>query len=123
MTHYALPEAPSRLRGGEAFRYGDLAILGLIEELQALTGENANQFVAKITGGATTDLSGSLASMMNIGPLNVAKARDVLTAHRIPIVGEHVGGLNGRKVLFHTHTGRLQVAALSERYERIDGLK
>lgn len=110
MIHYALPRSPEGVPAAEAFRYGDCAILCLIEELQALTGEPADRFAAKIVGGAR-DPKGVQAGVA-AGPGNVEVARSLLLRHRIPIVGEDVGGSSGRRVIFYPDTGRLQVAFL-----------
>jgi two-component system chemotaxis response regulator CheB len=111
MIHYALPHAPADVKHEESFRYGDLAIPSLIDELCRMTGASPSQLVAKITGGAA-ETSGQPSSLQ-AGPLNIEVAKSLLARHRIPIVGEDVGGSEGRKVLFHTDTGKLMVSNIA----------
>lgn len=112
MIHYALPNAPSAVMHEESFRYGDLAIPSLIEELVRLTGEDPSHFEAKLAGGAA-EINGQVLNIQ-AGPVNIKIAKEILAHYRIRIIGESVGGSLGRKVLFHTGSGRLQVADMNK---------
>lgn len=111
MIHYALPEPQSGQLPGDPYRYGSLAIPKLIEELQKATGMSPESFVAKIVGGASE--TGGNMSSYPVGEENIKVARKILQHYHIPIVGESVGGVGGKKVLFHIPSGRLQVASLA----------
>lgn len=117
MIHYALPKAPPHLDPEESFRYGDIAIPHLIEEMSRMTGEPPSRFKAKVTGGAK-EIPGQGASFQ-VGAENIQMAREMLQKYGIPLIGEAVGGTQGRKVLFHTATGRLQVAQIGASSSRI----
>ena len=52
---------------------------------------------------------------MNMGDRNVIAAREVLNHLAIPIVGEAVGGTQGRSVWFHVGEGRILVRRVMER--------
>ena len=108
MIHFAMPNAPENVPSSQAFRYGNLAIAALIEELRTLTGEASRTFEAKVTGGAAE--IGGQPSSLQAGPGNVQIAREILSRFEIPITGEDVGGSLGRKVRFYTEKiGRAHV--------------
>lgn len=112
MIHYALPKAEGVHE--EPLRYGNFAIPQLVRELEAMTG--TSDFVAKIVGGANN--IGSEKAYYNIGDENVNTAREILRQLGVEIVAEDVGGNDGRKVLFHTMTGRLQSAPVGPGHDR-----
>jgi two-component system chemotaxis response regulator CheB len=111
MIHYAHPKRLSEYGQDEDYRYGDIAIPALVEELEAATGESSNTFVAKVVGGAS-EIAGAQ-SGFDIGSENIKMAKTILNHYGIKIVSEDTGGSLGRKVLFHTATHRLQVAIIS----------
>ncbi|MBX3020877.1 MAG: chemotaxis-specific protein-glutamate methyltransferase CheB [Bdellovibrionales bacterium] len=110
MIHYAHPEILTTYGQERDFRYGEIAIPSLICEMQNLTSDDPSTFQAKIVGGAS-EIDGGKKSF-DIGEENIKVAREILRQYNIPIVGESVGGPRGRKVLFHTAGGRLQVAQI-----------
>lgn len=112
MIHFAHPKMSSQHGQQEDYRYGDVAISALIKELQTMTGDEPQTFIAKIVGGASD--SSQQKKTFDVGAENIKIAREILGSYGIPIIGESVGGMQGRKVLFQTHSGRLQVAMLSE---------
>lgn len=110
MIHYAHPSMALDFGQAADFRYGDIAIPTLIEEMEKATGEAASTFVAKIVGGASDGYS--------VGPDNVRIAKELLQKYKIPIIAEDTGGPQGRRVRFHTTDGRLQVANISSKKPR-----
>lgn len=112
MIHYALPRAPQDVSFEDSFRYGDLAIASLIEELCVLTGDRPSSFEAKIVGGAVQTEHHS--PEIQAGPGNIEIARRLLAQEHIPIVGEDVGGSSGRRIRFYTESGRLQVSDMKK---------
>lgn len=110
INHFSLPRRSSAEGETSDFRYGDVAIQTLIAEMERLTGETRDQFVAKIVGGA--DEVGGDKSTLSAGPENVRAAEEALREFGIPVIGRDTGGARGRKILFHTESGRLQVAKI-----------
>lgn len=112
ITHFALPD---RSYAGNSERndlnFGDLSIKELLKKILSIPGLKKSELKAKITGGSDT------LGQNNVGKLNLSKAREVLRAEGIEVVGEHVGGTKGRKVIFYTDTGRLRVSYLEETKE------
>lgn len=104
MNHFLLP-----LWNGDGLqtpKYGNIAILLLIERVLGLGGKRDN-LVAKVFGGANV-LDGAK-GLFNIGERNIMIAEDMLQENRISVVGRDVGGSSGRKVLFRTETGEVLV--------------
>lgn len=114
MIHYALPYFLDNSEEGDDLRYGDRAIVILIEEMMKATNETATSFRAKVVGGANCFIRDSKGGLDDIGEKNIQMAKEILKKYRIEIVGEHTGGELGRKVMFHALDGRLQVASLTK---------
>jgi chemotaxis protein CheD len=94
-------------------RFVDSGIALLVEELLA-AGAEGPTLRAKLTGGAAVvDFATDDAS---IGDRNVAIARETLADREIEVVGEEVGGDNGRTVHVDAKTGAVTV-------KRTDGVE
>lgn len=100
MNHFLLP-GEGAVDPAQAARFGCNAMEQLLD---AVTKEGAERgrLQAKVFGGAAAP---QLADP-DIGPRNVAFARELLAREGIPVVSERVGGDRGLEVSFHTHTGR-----------------
>lgn len=109
MIHYAHPSMALDFGQAADFRYGDIAIPTLIEEMEKATGEMASTFTAKIVGGADSSDS----DPHPVGLENIRIAKDLLEKYHIPVIAEDTGGFQSRRIRFHTHNGRLQVAPIS----------
>ncbi len=115
INHFALPifsNGSDTSHQNDDFRYGDQSLSVMIAQFLAVTGATAKQIEAKIIGGASVLLKNE--ASQSVGPTNIAIARKILKEKGIRVVGEDVGGNHGRKVLFHTATGRVQVANIHE---------
>ena len=115
IIHYAIPELP-KASNDNPLRYGDYAIEKLVSETCECLGVNPRELKAKLAGGANNIASEH--PSQHVGAENVKIAKKLLAKHQIPIVGEDVGGAQGRKILFHVQTGRLQVAFVGPGYSR-----
>jgi chemotaxis protein CheD len=100
MNHYLLPM-------GKGPRYGNEAMTQLLDKMAA-RGASGVRMVAKVFGGACV-IPGFTGARKAIGTQNVDAALQFLAAHAIPVRGEQTGGRRGRKLLFHTGTGRAYV--------------
>jgi chemotaxis protein CheD len=110
MAHILLPhEALSRERGRPA-KFSTTAVPLLVDELRR-HGSNG-PFAAKLVGGAS--MFGALLSTggVNMGERNVVSVRRALTAARIQIAAEDVGGDYGRSVYFDSSTGAVRVTSI-----------
>ncbi|MDR0355957.1 MAG: chemotaxis protein CheD [Deltaproteobacteria bacterium] len=102
MNHFLYPK--SGFFGSASNEYGDVAIPALINKLRRL-GSRPEDMEAQIFGGgdAAGDRWGST------GGKNVKIARKILKKHGINVVSEDVGGLKGRRLIFHTGTNEALV--------------
>lgn len=99
ICHALLPEGSP----DEAFRYVDGSIYYMLARLTSL-GVTRREIEVKMFGGS--DLLTSSENMaVKVGGRNIQVAKEVLKAEGLSLAKEDVGGLAGRKILFHTHTG------------------
>ncbi|MBN2141399.1 MAG: chemotaxis protein CheD [Desulfovibrionaceae bacterium] len=93
-------------------RFVDQA-LGYLLKALIDAGAAARDIEAKMFGGAS-GLGGPerVAGGLDIGDRNVRAARDFLDHNRVRLAASDVGGRNGRKLYFLTHTGEVWVRRL-----------
>ncbi len=103
LAHIVLPE--SRGRAGPPGKFADTAIPEMIRLIE-VNGGNVRNVNAKIAGGANMlDLNAAT----TIGDQNQETIRRILSEMRIPIIAEHCGGVQGRRMTFYPSTGRLAI--------------
>lgn len=102
INHYMLPWWNGK--GVPSPKYGDVAIEQLVEKMISM-GSQKKDLIAKIFGGASQHSLGT--GGMQIGLRNAAIAESLLLAYGIKIVSKNIGGTQGRKIVFHTHTGQV----------------
>ena len=95
------------LATGKGPRYASEAMPQLIEEMTS-RGAFVARMVAKVFGGACV-IPGFTGTRKAIGTQNAEAALQFLTTHSIPVRAEQTGGKRGRKLLFHTGTGKAYV--------------
>ncbi len=107
MAHVLLPDSQGKERGPLPGKYGNHAVLCLIEGL--LThGANRSRLRAKIAGGARMfDYSPSY--HRDIGASNIESVTAALATAGIPILAQHVGGNLGRRAEFNPESLRLAI--------------
>ena len=106
MNHILLP---GRSRDERSTRFGQYAMEVLINELMK-EGADRRRLVAKAFGGANV-LRGL--TMSAIGSDNATFVREFLSAERIPLVAERLGGNHPIEVRFHTDTGKARVRCVN----------
>ncbi len=77
------------------------------------TGSAKEDLRAKIFGGATILTSGK--NSMKIGEQNIMIAEQLLKEHHIPVISSHVGGDQGRKIIYHTDSGTVLLKKIIKR--------
>ncbi|MCD6288300.1 MAG: chemotaxis protein CheD [Candidatus Hydrogenedentes bacterium] len=85
-------------------KYGNVAVPALIRIMKE-EGCSSSDLVAQIFGGA--DPKGSKDT--ELGVKNVDIARRALSAHKIAVISEDVGGVMGRKIIFDIGSGEAAV--------------
>lgn len=112
MNHFMLPE--SKGQGdtwsdgdtGAAARYGSYAMEVLINNILK-NGGKRERLEVKIIGGGRI-----ISQMTDIGKNNIAFVREYLRKEGLTIVGEDVGDIFPRKVLYFPTTGKVRVKKL-----------
>lgn len=113
MNHFMLPKSAGEKQGGkmgvllsDAARYGSFAMEHMINDILKNGGEKENLEV-KIVGGGKI-----IKNMTNIGDQNIAFVREYIKAEELHLIGEDVGDIYPRKVLYHPLTGKVNVKKL-----------
>jgi chemotaxis protein CheD len=105
MNHFLLASCKQRKPFGTIGKYGNLAIPDLLKKLEQKNG-NLKNIVAKIIGGASILAVSNLNKVPND---NIVGARQILLELSIPIVGQDIGGRQGRKIIFNTKSGQVTI--------------
>ena len=103
MNHFMLPEGAVP-ENPTSTRYGVNAMELLISHLMKLGGER-RRFQAKVFGGG--HVLKIRESLDGVPQRNIDFVRLFLETEQIPVIREDVGGYQPRRVLFHTHTGKV----------------
>lgn len=114
INHFMLP-----LWNGEGLaspKYGNIAILKLIERMRELGSEKRNLRAKVFGGGIVLNVTNSF---MNIGERNVLLAEDVLKSENIPVISADTGGNVGRKIIYNTESGMVLVKKLMKQIDDI----
>lgn len=113
MCHYMLAEqrltsrrsAHAELDG----RYADDALALLIDDIIA-AGSRPSEYQAKLFGGGNMFNIEGKGETMQVGSRNIMRGRELLAAHKIKLVAEHVGGNGRRKLYFDLRSGHVWLA-------------
>ena len=112
MNHFMLPmkkEHHSEDWGAvasSATRFGNVAMEHLINEILK-QGASRQHLEVKIIGGGKI-----LKNMSDVGDRNIQFVRDYLEMENLELVGEDVGDIYPRKVMFNPMTGKVRVKKL-----------
>ena len=110
INHYMLPTWNGN--GLATPRYGNIAIVKLIEKLECYQCSRS-RMEAKVFGGAEVLANPNGSPAMKVGERNIAIADFTLKEFNIPLVARCVGGKNGFKLIYKTHTGEVLLRRLS----------
>jgi chemotaxis protein CheD len=98
MNHFLYPK--TKLFGPSTQQYADVSIPALIKMLRR-QGSRLEDLEAQIFGGGEAP---GLLGREKTGDRNVRMARRILKKNGIRVVSEDVGGIKGRRLIFHTGT-------------------
>ncbi len=120
ICHGMLPSCGKQrtCRGGctEKFRYVDCAIREMVKIFER-SGVERNEIEVKCFGGA--DMFSrpiEKPGLLSVGRQNAETAEEVMKSEGLMLVTRDVGGLQGRKILFYTHTGEVLLKRLANRH-------
>ena len=95
-------------------RFVDTAVETMLSSMSRL-GADLDQLEVKIIGGASGLGGGPRGrGVFDMGARNVEMAEQVLGGRGVKVLDSHVGGNQGRKVVFITNTGEIWVKRLSK---------
>lgn len=103
LAHVVLPQSSGR--PGTPGKFADTAVPYMLELLRE-EGALGGGLTAKLAGGASMFGSGG---PMQVGTSNLEAVLQALAKAQIAVVGQHVGGIKGRRIRFDCETGELQV--------------
>lgn len=115
MNHYLLPGAMSDHEIN--FNRGYTATRFLINAFKN-RHIDLSQVEAKVFGGCNSLYRRN--DLYKVGERNIGMAFDVLQQYHIKVVAHHVGGPQGRKIVFNTDTGKVRMRLLLKPSDQIN---
>jgi chemotaxis protein CheD len=119
ICHSLLPQCAEAARCSrecsEPGKYVECSVRTLVKRFHQI-GISSRELEVKVFGGA--DMFGPkspLQGMISVGKQNVAIALQVMEKEGLSILSMDVGGIQGRKLFFHTHAGDVFLKRLSPR--------
>jgi len=113
MAHIMLPDSSlSKTPTLNEGKYADTAIKSLYDML-IKSGAEKKGLKAKIAGGAQMFKFTSGSEMMRIGPRNVERVKEELSALKIPLLASDVGGSSGRTIEFNPENTLLTIKTVN----------
>jgi chemotaxis protein CheD len=108
MNHFVTPAMPAGCE--ECGRYGDVAIIQLVEDMQRL-GARREDLQAKVFGGAVPPWVAPT-SPFAVGIANAEAARAELRRLGIPVQACRTGGNSGMRITSETWSGEVRVQTI-----------
>jgi chemotaxis protein CheD len=119
MNHFMLPVDRSEGSGAwgstasAATRFGNVAMERLINEILKRGGQRADLEVKLVGGGKVLD------ALSDVGARNIRFVRQYVQAEGFRVIGEDLGDLYPRKVLYNAASGSVQVKRLARSDGRV----
>lgn len=117
LAHIVLPDSMGRTQ--TLGKYADTAIPETIRQMALLAGVNKLLLTAKIAGGANMFTLVSPNGGITIGDQNIIAVEKVLAGEKIPVLGRHLGGEHGRRMVVDVATGTVHVQILGQNVVQI----
>jgi chemotaxis protein CheD len=112
LAHIVLPDSMGRQQS--LGKYADTAIPETIRQMIELAGCNRLSLTAKVAGGANMFLHVTSTNSQPIGEQNILAVEKVLARGGIPILGRHLGGTFGRRMIVDVETGIVQIHVVGQ---------
>jgi chemotaxis protein CheD len=116
MCHAMLPAPNFQHSADEAampFKFVSTAVPAMAAEFRRAHIQ-PHEVEVKIFGGANVIAGSAASGRIGIGYANVHHARQLILEEGFQIKAANVGGLRGRKIIFHTQSGRVLHKHLSQ---------
>lgn len=105
---------------GGPFKYVDSSVRHMLEQFERLRIKRS-EIVVKLFGGADMFDAASPNRSPTVGRQNIQFASETLRQEGLQLVGSDVGGRQGRKLLFYTHTGEVLLKRLAKQRQSLAG--
>jgi chemotaxis protein CheD len=112
MAHILLPSPALSRKDSNPAKFPQTAVPRLLE-LMAANGAKPQRITARLAGGASMFAALAPPGTIQMGERNLVAAREVLNTHRVPLVGEAVGGDFGRTVRLRVCDGRVEISTVA----------
>lgn len=118
ICHCLLPqcknEVPCDGDCSDGFKYVDCSIRRMIKKFDSYDIKRVSIEV-KVFGGADMFKTNADSAMsIAIGKQNIETALKIIKAERLNLIASDVGGYQGRKIYFNTHTGEVHLKRLNK---------
>lgn len=111
LGHIVLPNSLGKIH--PPGKFADTAVPAMIGHMQELAAASPLRLRAKIAGGANMFVSTD--SRNTVGVQNVEAIERILDDLRIPIIGRHCGGEQGRRMMLDAATGIVTIDMVGAR--------
>jgi chemotaxis protein CheD len=118
MAHILLPSPALSRRDNNPAKFPQTAVPRLLE-LMVADGANPRHITARLAGGASMFAALAPPGTIQMGERNLVASRQVLSSHKVPVVGEAVGGDFGRTVRFRVCDGRVEISTVAHGIQRL----
>lgn len=112
LAHVLLPSPALARDDGKPARFPQSAV-GRLLQLMTAKGAQPRRITARLAGGASMFAALAPAGTVQMGERNLVASREALASHRVPLVGEAVGGDYGRTVRLRVSDGLVEVSSVS----------
>ena len=112
LAHVLLPSPALAREDGNPARFPQSAVPRMLELMRA-DGARAERITARLAGGASMFSALAPPGTVQMGERNLVAARQALSVHGVPLVGEAVGGDFGRTVRLRVGDGRVEVSTVA----------
>jgi chemotaxis protein CheD len=112
LAHILLPTPALSRKDSNPGKFPQTAIPRLIE-LMVADGARPQRITARLAGGASMFTALAPPGTIQMGERNLVAARQVLSTHGVPLIGEAVGGDFGRTVRLRVCDGRVEISTVA----------
>ena len=114
ICHALFPETNGDVNG-DGFKYVDYALSKIIEKFDSM-GIKLSEIETKLFGGSDiVEMNGEDRLRATVGKQNIDAAFNLIENSKLRLISSDVGGLEGRKIVFYTHTGEVFLKRLNDK--------
>ena len=118
LAHVLLPSPALARRDANPAKFPQSAVPRLLQ-LMTAEGARPDRITARLVGGASMFAALAPPGTVQMGERNLVAARQALSSHGLPLVGEAVGGDFGRTVRLRVRDGRVEVSTVSHGVQQL----